>query len=254
MNGSIPVLLTSAVRVSARHTALQNADERLRLTLESIALWRSTPGVSVVVVCDGSGVDLSAKVPPAKAGEASVECLAFQNDVAAVRQQGKGHGEGQIVTYALRHSQHLGQAQVWAKCTGKLWVENFAECLKGFQGAASFDIRGLRRVRSVDSRFYLVSSAFYAEYLAQAHEQVDDDRGWYLEHCLLQALEVLPIQRYVMVPPPRVAGVSGSDGVLHTPGWHWRVIWQLRNRAWRLLGRHPVLITRSGRRPGNPPA
>ncbi len=252
--GNIPVLLTSAVRVSAQHTALQDAGERLRLTLESVALWRRTPGVSVVVLCDGSGVDLSASVPPAKPGEAPVECLAFQNDVAAVRRQGKGHGEGQIVAYALRHSLYLGEARVWAKCTGKLWVQNFAECLAGFQGPASFDIRGFHRVRSVDSRFYLVESAFYDQHMAQAHEQVDDDRGWYLEHCLLQALQALPVQRYVMVPPPQVVGVSGSDGRLHAPGWHWRVLWQLRNRAWRLLGRHPVGITRSGRRPGSPPA
>jgi hypothetical protein len=254
MHSSIPILLTSAVRVSAQHTALRDADERLRLTLDSIARWRQTPGIRAVVVCDGSGFDLSPLLPEGPAGAAPVECLSFQNDIVAVRRQGKGFGEGQIVAHALQHSLHLKQAQVWAKCTAKLWVQNFADCLAGYQGPAAFDIRGFSQVRSVDSRFYLVDSAFHAQHLAHVHEQVDDDHGWYLEHCLLQALEVLPIQRYVMVPPPRVVGVSGSDGQLHAPGWHWRLFWQLRNRAWRLLGRHPAQITRSGRRPGSPPA
>lgn len=254
MTGGIPVLLTSAVRVSARHTTLQDADERLRLTLDSIDLWRRTPGVTAVVVCDGSGVDLSIHLPPTAHDMAPVECLAFQNDAELVRRKGKGFGEGQIVAHALRNSVHLSHAEVWGKCTGKLWVQNFSDCLKGYRGPVAFDIRGTFAVRSVDSRFYLVDAAFYRQHLARAHEQVDDDHGWYLEHSLLQALGGLTLQRYVMVPPPCVVGVSGSDGQLHAPGWAWRVLWQLRNRMWRLCGRHIVKITRSGRTPGSPPA
>lgn len=252
---SIPVLLTSAIRVSASHTALQDEQLRLALTLDSVRRWQRTPGVSAVVVCDGSGFDLSAHLSAQdKAHGVPVECLSFRNDVARVRAQGKGFGEGQIVEHALSHSQHLRDAPVFAKCTGKLWVANFPACLARFEGQAAFDIRGLRTIRCVDSRFYIVTRALYDQQLRHVHAEVQDDQGHFLEHCLMDGLHPLPPSAFVMLPSPDVRGVSGSDGKLHAPGWGWRVLWGARNRCWRLVGRQPLPLTRSGRTPGSPPA
>ena len=109
-------------------------------------------------------------------------------------------------TVALRHSRILRSASSFAKCTGKLWVTNFAYCLRGFNGVAAFDFRGLWKPTLIDSMFYIVGTDFYASRIARLHEAVDDDNGYYLEHAFRDGLRDLPPSRYVMYPTPRIVG------------------------------------------------
>lgn len=210
----VPILITSAISVSARQTVLTDVEKRLELTLAGLRMWLSTAGVTQVVVCDGSGFDLGphlGSVGPS-GGRVDCEVLAFQNDATLVRSRGKGYGEGEIVNHALRHSRILRSASSFAKCTGKLWVTNFASCLRGFNGVAAFDFRGLWKPTLIDSMFYIVGTDFYASRIARLHEAVDDDNGYYLEHAFRDGLRDLPPSRYVMYPTPRIVGMSGSTG------------------------------------------
>lgn len=216
---SLPVLITSAINVSAEKTVLTDANVRLDLTLHSINKWCSTPGVSHVIVCDGSGFDFKPyfkKIEPNKMG-ISCEIISFKNDVVGVKAKGKGYGEGEIVNYALEHSQVLNGATHFAKCTGKLWVENFAACLKGFNQLASFDFYGNFKPTQIDTRFYIVDKEFFTSKLATLHHFVDDDNGYYLEHAFKEGLAMLKLSDYAMYPTPRISGVSGSMGVHFKP-------------------------------------
>ena len=212
---SIPVLITSAINVSAAKTVLTDPNVRLCLTLKCINKWCSTPGVSHVIVCDGSGFDLRPhlnKIVSTKSG-ISCEIISFKNDVVGVKAKGKGYGEGEIINYALGHSKFLNGASHFAKCTGKLWVENFATCLSGFNQLASFDFYGNFKPIMIDTRFYIVEKEFYISKLAALHNYVDDDNGYYLEHAFRDGLAILKLSDYVMYPTPRISGVSGSMGV-----------------------------------------
>lgn len=212
---SMPVLITSAINVSAAQTILTDSTARMDLTLKSIDQWRSTSGVSHVVVCDGSGFDLEPHIKKMKSVKNGVTCevITFTNDVAGVKAKGKGYGEGEIVNYALQHSKTLKDARHFAKCTGKLWVENFADCLNGFNGLAAFDFRGNLTPEQIDTRFYMVNKDFFALNMAALHRSVDDGNGFYLEHAFRDGLKTLKLSDYVMYPTPRIRGVSGSMGV-----------------------------------------
>jgi len=213
--GSLPIVITSAIAVSAGQTVVVDPSVRLSLTLDSVRLWRLTPHVASVVVCDGSGYDLAPAISamPMPSHAAPFEVLTFANDSEMVRKRGKGFGEGEILNYALTHSETLRSAASFAKCTGKLWVENYADCSRQFNGNASFDFAGFLRLRQIDTRFYIVSRNFYSSHLATAYQSVSDSSGYYLEHAFKSALSGFKLAEYVMLPTPRIRGVSGSTGL-----------------------------------------
>lgn len=209
----IPVLITCAINASAGMTRMDDPKVRLAATLAAISQWLQQKSPPDLVVCDGSGFDFSREVEHlAKGKNARIEFLCFDNGSEAVRDRGKGYGEGEIVGYALETSNLLSQAPAFAKCTGKLWVENFGACIAGFNGVVALDFNGWIKPRFVDTRFYIVSKAFYVEHLSGAHRTTDEDGGFYLEHAFLHAMHGTARSRYAMRPTPRIRGISGSMG------------------------------------------
>jgi hypothetical protein len=205
------VLITTAVQASAPFTRLSDPSARLRETEKGLSRWLSQPGVTHVVVCDGSGFDFRPMLRDLCAGTpVTAESLSFANDAAMVKERGKGWGEGEIVKYALTNSRILDDFSAFAKCTGKLWVPNFSDCLKGFNGTASFDFNGWLTPKFIDTRFYIAQKDFYSRHLIDAHQKVFDSRGFYLEHAFLHALRDFSPSIYVMFPTPRIRGMSGS--------------------------------------------
>lgn len=209
-----PILLTSAIHVSAPLTALTDTALRLEAHLASLRAWSRTPGVREIVICDGSGFDLDPHVDPIRREnpEVAIEALSFQNDRDMVARRGKGYGEGEIVAHALQESRLLRGRPAFGKCTGKLWLENFGACLRGWNGQAGFNLWGRTRIDSIDTRFYLVARSFFDSHLRDRYREVDDPAGHYLEHSYRDGLSGLSPRSYVMWPAPRLQGLSGSSG------------------------------------------
>lgn len=222
MNSRLPpLLLTSCVIVSDHSVNLKDKDARIRLTLESMEKWLAiSPGLRLVV-CDGSGYDFSEVVLQHFPG-AHIECLSFRNDAQKVVIYGKGYGEGEIVNYALAHSAYLKESDYFAKCTAKLWVENFSDCLAGWNGSCLLkgyfaDVFSFKPTRFdyIDTRFYLVSKAFYAKYLAATYLKVHSDRGISLEHCFRDAILEQRLSGVLFSVAPVICGVGGGSGTYY---------------------------------------
>ena len=216
----IPLLVTSAVNVSAPFVEITDPTIRVELTLEAIGEWiRIVPGIDIVI-CDGSGYDFEPAVAQAFP-DSSIECLHFRNNKVMVMSRGKGFGEGEIVTHAVSHSRLIGAYDYFAKCTSKLWVANFAECLSGFNGVfngeMAFDDRSIHNYRHCDTRFYLTGKKFYCETLSMCHTLVQDDRGYHLEHAFGDVLRKTDIRHIVFKTKPLIYGYSGSTGQFFNP-------------------------------------
>ena len=56
---TIPLLLTSCIIVSAKYTALSDTELRLTETIKSLEKWTTTPDIEKIVICDGSGFDIT---------------------------------------------------------------------------------------------------------------------------------------------------------------------------------------------------
>jgi hypothetical protein len=218
---SPPLVLTSAVRPSAPFVELSAPVRRVGLSLAAIGEWLNIDETLRIVICDGTGYDFSRDVKM-NFPSSEIECLSFLNNRDSVARQGKGFGEGEIMNHALKHSQIVKSAECFAKCTAKLWVENYLECLDGFNGCFGCEKRyrhfSLTWADRVDTRFYLADKCFYRKVLSDCHRHVDDRAGYYLEHAFWNALKNNGLCDVWLRSRPIVCGVSGSTGKHYAGG------------------------------------
>jgi hypothetical protein len=213
MGERIPILLTSAVTATAAFTKITDPSARAGATLRALSKWMTLCKDTNFVLCDGSGYDLSRDLEGWPAIDRSrVEVFAFENDRDQVRLKGKGHGEGEIMRHALDHSATLKSASSFAKCTGKLWVENYHSCRKSYNGIAGFSHFGFLNVTAVDTRFFIVQKDFFKTHLLLSYTRCDDSCGFYLEHAYLYSLNNIDRKRWMLPVYPTIRGLSGTSG------------------------------------------
>ncbi|OYY58175.1 MAG: hypothetical protein B7Y55_03105 [Polynucleobacter sp. 35-46-207] len=151
--------------------------------------------------------------------DANIECLFFINNADLILKHGKGFGEGEIILYALGHSKTLNEAEWFVKCTGKLWVDNFWQCLdqwnRQFLCQAFFsNVFSLKksRLEYVDTRFYLVNKDFYQAHLSRAHIERGGLGKRSIEDRFLEIVMREELSNFLFETPPIVCGVGGGSG------------------------------------------
>jgi len=180
-----PLLITSCVSTSAPLTTLSNPTERINLTVKFIGAWLSAFPQLKIVICDGSGFNFSQTLDNLFP-TACIEVISFMNDASSVSMYGKGYGEGEIINYALENSRILKESSLFAKVTSKMWVKNFEDCVKIFNGqflaAPQFQALPSRDkifLEFIDTRFFISDLKFYLSTLSKAHLRVRDLEGYY---------------------------------------------------------------------------
>lgn len=217
---SIPILLTSSVIAYDTSVRLIDSEKRTTLALESIKEWLAIDPGMQIVLCDGSGFDFSSlitKVFP----NSLIECIFFENDKNMVMKYGRGFGEGEIVKYALAHSELISKANCFAKCTSKLWVRNYHECLSEwndnllFKGVFINAFSPFKPVelKYIDTRFYIAKTTVYKKIFENVHLGIDRDIGYGLEECFHEAIQKNKVKTCLFNTPPIICGVGGGTGV-----------------------------------------
>lgn len=222
----IPLLLTSSAVAHDTSVRLNATDDRIRLTLESVAEWLAIDPRIPIVICDGSGFDFS-ELLERQFPMARIECIAFENDPAAVRKIGRGYGEGEIVRYALSHSRLIKEAGCFAKCTAKLWIQNYRHCLLEWNRNQNLLLKGVfsnvfsplraTAFSYVDTRFYISTITTYKAYFENAHFEIDSSAGQSLEECFRDIILRNALHASLFRVPPVICGVGGGTGV-NRPG------------------------------------
>jgi hypothetical protein len=216
-----PILVTSAVIVADTSGNLNDPDSRISFTLEAIEKWLEISPDLQLVICDGSGFDFS-PIVRSKFPRSNIECLYFENNKEMVRKLGKGYGEGEIVQYAILHSTYIEGADYFAKCTSKLWVNNFFECFKEWNGKllckGYFDNVFSPKATEfsyIDTRFYFVSKSVYMKDFATAHFNVGGEKGLSLEHCFRDVIINKKYSNVLFKVHPDISGVGGGSGTYY---------------------------------------
>lgn len=223
----LPILISSSITPHDTGVKLSNPQQRLFHAIESIENWLRVAPDSHVVLCDGSGFDFRPVVEE-RFPWAKIECLSFENNRNRIAEFGRGFGEGEIIRFALQRSKYLNQANAFAKCSSKLWVENYAECLAQFQGEClfsgvfnnAFSLTKKIEMVQVDTRFYIIDSAFYLRHFMEAHREIGKTPGFGLEDSFFSILQSLGQQRYLFSVPPVIRGVGGGTGTYYKESWH----------------------------------
>lgn len=213
-----PILLTSSVVAMDPTVLLKDQESRVFHTIESIQKWSKIAPNAQFVICDGSGFDftylLKERFPCL-----DIECLFFINDSQKIQHYGKGYGEGEIIRYALAHSVYLSQSTWFAKCTAKLWVENFLECASEWNSqflckAFFSHIFSLKKTQLeyIDTRFYLVDKTFYMKYFSDVHLELGGEHVMSIEENFLKVVLKKDLKRIIFETPPIISGVGGGSG------------------------------------------
>lgn len=219
---SIPVLLTSSIIAHDPSVKLKDTAARLHHALESIEQWLKIDPAIPLVFCDGSNFDLTQAVKDRFPGS-KIECISFENDAAAVAKFGRGYGEGEIVKYALEKSKLIQAAGVFAKCTSKLWVQNFEKCKQSWNGRLL--LKGVfhdvfspfkkTHLSYIDTRFYIASCSVYRKFFLNAHLQLDPSKGHSLEEAFLETINKENLRHCLFPVAPIICGVGGGTGVYY---------------------------------------
>jgi hypothetical protein len=211
MKQPIPLLITTAIEVTAPLTTMSDPHQRLAATLHAFEQWLKVDAVREIVVADGSNFDFGKRLRElATAAGKKIEFLRLRVDDQQTRLRGKGFAEGEIVRHALTNSEILQRHSHFAKCTGKLWVVNYARCLEAFDREFQCAVNGKREIETLDTRVYFAGREFWVKNLGDAHLRVDDPRGYFLEHSYLDRLREIGYRGVTLGIPPIVLGRSGS--------------------------------------------
>jgi hypothetical protein len=222
----IPILITSSITPHDTGVKLSDPQKRLFHAIEAIEHWIRVAPRAKFVLCDGSNYDFQ-PIARERFPKNDIECLRYQNDQSKIAVYGRGYGEGEIVKFALEHSAYLRASDAFAKCSSKLWVENFAECLNEWQGDCLFSgvfkntfsiIKPIEMIQ-VDTRFYIMSNDFYIKNLVYAHRKIGVSEGFGLEDSFHQALRKINKEKYLFSVPPVIKGVGGGTGKYYKSTW-----------------------------------
>lgn len=213
-----PILLTSSVIAMDSSVALKSQESRIFHTLESIGKWGEISPNNQFVICDGSGFDFSPLLKE-HFPNLNIESIYFMNDGDLIKKHGKGYGEGEIIRYALEHSQFLQKTDWFVKCTAKLWVNNFMSCLKQWNGefvckaffANVFSFK-TTSLEYIDTRFYISKKSFYLAHFSAAYKALGVDNGSSIEEEFLKVVRNLALKKYMFSNPPIISGVGGGSG------------------------------------------
>ena len=216
--------------------ALREPQQRITYTLESIEKWVDVCADLRLVICDGSGYDFT-EIVKSRFPERSIECLCFENDQQLVQRHGKGYGEGEIIKHALVHSAFLSNADWFAKITGKLWVDNFLECLTEWNGfflckAYFANVFSLKKTKFeyIDTRFYLTNKDVYSKYFSEAHLKVGDSYGTSIEDNYKEIILRNNLKQVLFSLPPVICGVGGGSGKYYKNNLKRRLKESMRSR------------------------
>lgn len=213
-----PILLTSSAIAMDPSVELKSQDSRIFYTLESIGKWAQISPNNKFVICDGSGFDFAPLIRE-HYPDLNIECIFFMNDPILIGKHGKGFGEGEIIRYALLNSIFLKESDWFAKCTAKLWVDNFLACAKEWNGeflckAFFANVYSFKptSLEYIDTRFYMTTKDFYLKNFSNIYINLGIDDGSSIEGEFLKKLLAINSKNFLFRTDPIVSGVGGGSG------------------------------------------
>lgn len=227
-----PLVITTAFspRSDVPYLALKKGGVRTRETLYSILWWICKSDFDKIVVVDTTADEsLSGPlVALARSCGKQLEYIAVENDDECVVRYGKGFGEGFAIDVALGKSSLLMDQSGFFKCTGKVIVENYRECVDQARSKDFYFDAPRGTNRYLETRFYYVSKLFWNANLRDAYRNVNDSKGVFLEHAYYDSIKRvcdIPFNPVVI----RFRGISGTVGDVYgsSPAMY------LLRRSWR---------------------
>lgn len=206
------ILLTSCVNPNGMYeTNLTNKDIRYKQYCLSIDYLLKTTKLNIVVV-DNTNIDYSQRFSNSR-----LEILYFDGNHFN-RSYGKGYGEVEIISYALKKSTFISKSNYIIKLTGRTPLINIDKYFTFYninENTVLVDMP-YRRMFRCYSRVIFAPKSFYYDYFLKDALKINDSLGYYFEDHLYNSLEKAlhdkKIKLKLVLFPFIFKGVSGTDG------------------------------------------
>lgn len=117
-----------------------------------------------------------------------LECL-FYKAVKEDAIYGKGYGESKILSYAIKNSAFLQNAEQIVKITGRHIIVNIESLLSNCKNVDDVYIDVDLNFKYAHSYFFVCNKDFLNNYLLPLQEEMNDSKGSHFEHSLAKALK-----------------------------------------------------------------
>lgn len=212
------LILTSCIRPEKQSfLRLQDPDARYKQTIDCLKYYIENTDIKNVVICDGSGYDLTNDPIANYAGSHNVcfEALFFKQNSEKVNLLGKGYGEGEIMLYIKNNSVLFKRCKTFVKVTGRLIVKNIDVISHAIDAENNtyFNIIPSLYLGCVDTRVYAMSKDSYISYFGEAYKKVDERKRQSYEFCFTDVINTNKIKILPFPYVPIIAGYSGTQNM-----------------------------------------
>lgn len=191
-----------------------NPETRWHQYESSVLYWLRRTPICDIVFCENSSAsaDFDLLMATAKSLHKNLEILQFEGNSYTCFVQGKGYGDGEIISFALKNSSILANNTSFYKTTGRLIVRNFGAAQYFWNRHDTGFITTGVKSRAIDTRFFKTTKDFYNNTLGHAHLSVNDAEGIYLEHIFYSQIRQTQ-EATGLFPLPDIVGISGTTGL-----------------------------------------
>jgi hypothetical protein len=189
----VKILLTATVRPQPLPGPLDLRDPAIRRQqyVEGLRRWvpLAAENGGTVVFFENNGEDLDALARDAfgPTKPANLELVNARSPAPEVVARGKGGTEAAMMDEFCERF-YDDPDEVWYKCTGRLFVKNFAQCTPDAVPPHSLIARLSLQLTHMDARIFGATADAWRRYFTGAGEDVDDAQGKFLEHSLAKRL------------------------------------------------------------------
>lgn len=205
---------------SVGQLSIKNEDERRQQYIDCLKFFIESGAFKKIVFCENSNYgneQLMFLQKFAENNRVNLEILSFQGNIKEITRHGKGYGEGEIMSYVLKHSELVKKSQYLVKITGRMKVDNIKDIVALLKrNRTYFNIPNFTLNQLYDTRIYGMSIQQFEKYFENCYDEVWDDRGVYLEHIYTKILKEKKIKVMNFPRYPRIVGISGSTGLRYS--------------------------------------
>ncbi len=200
---------------------LEITDDRVRLGqyIDSARFFICNTNIDKIIFCDNSNSlfpELIKLKEDAKEYGKTFEILSFQGSNDMIVEYGKGYGEGQIMEYVLMNSKVLMGEDYIVKLTGRMILDNINVLSRRLNtDKAYINACVIAGERVTDTRIYAMPIVIFQKYFINAYTQVNDKKGYFLEHVYADIIKSNQLQFLNFPRYPRIVGVAGTSGHIY---------------------------------------
>lgn len=196
---------------------LKDAEDRLNQYINSIIYYINDTSAKNIVFCENSGYDYDysqLEILANKNGK-KLEVLVYEGDNETIAERGKGYGEGEILEYAMMHSELIKDVSFIYKVTGRISVMNFDDIVSEEEVGKIYFNNNLYSYRTLDTRFWGMPKDLYKDLFIEQYRKVFDAKLRFLEHVFWETLSCTVLHYYQHPYFPRLDGKSGTSNAAY---------------------------------------